>query len=115
MLMRSSCSEGTAGGVGKGTLGQNTDSEQISQEHVLPSWQQLPGDLADADKKTMGRVMEKKPGEETWAFQARPTGLSEHSSQENVPQSQPQIEAFWLLAARHPVRHEGKGTLQKNL
>ena len=75
----------------------------------------LPADLADADKKAMGRVMEKNPGEETWAFQARPTGLSEHWGQENVPQSHPQIEASWLLAARQPVRHEGKGTLQKNL
>lgn len=76
----------------------------------------LPGDLADADKKkAMGRVMEKNPGEETWAFQARPAGLSEHRSQENVPQSHPQIKAFWFLSARHPVRHEGKGTLQKNL
>ena len=74
----------------------------------------LPGDLADADKKkAMGKVMEKNPGEETWAIQARPTGLSEHRSQENVPQSHPQIEAFWLLATRHPVRHEGQGTLQK--
>ena len=74
----------------------------------------LPGDLADADKKkAMGKVMEKNPGEESWAIQARPTGLSEHRSQENVPQSHPQIEAFWLLATRHPVRHEGKGTLQK--
>lgn len=53
----------------------------------------LPGDLADADKKkAMGRVMEKNPGEETWAIQARPTGLSEHRSQEVCHRAIPKLK-----------------------
>ena len=74
----------------------------------------LPGDLEGADrKKARGRAMGKTSAVETWAFQARTTGLSQHGKQENVPQSRPQTKGFWLLAARHLARHEGKGTLQK--
>lgn len=50
---------------------------------------------------------------ETWAFQARLIGLSQHRNLEKVPQGHPPIKGFWLFAAGHSARHEEKGTQQK--